>query len=414
MRGLTIPQRLGYFASIFYFLHGIPRIICLVAPLFALLLGIIPVMADVPSLVNFFGSYYLATLVMLRTVSRGTRNAFWSDIYETADSVAMSWATLKTALKPWKKRPFIITPKGVTREQRGFSRFSYVLPHLVIMGLLIAGIVTGIRLWLSAVPVPGLEVSLFWAAVNLLLIGVAILAAAELTEWRNVFRIKSRMPCELIRGRERLRGRVEDINETGVLIQTSRRLLGGKDSVLLSINTPQGDQLVVRGQICRQHRVSSGVVDIGLKFLNVDDKTVNALLAATFSNPRIWNKPDLEPGIFRSLWSILRVFSMVFTTSRASHRRDIRILHQQECRLVSRDRILIGNVGQISKTGISLNVPGTVDLVAEKGTLYLNSFVFKVRKRWAMQCKDVVRAGFTIEQVDEGAEQWQKLTSLAA
>ena len=65
MRGLTLPQRIGYFASIFYFLHGVPRIVCLVAPLFALLLGIIPVTADVPSLVNLFGSYYLATLVML-------------------------------------------------------------------------------------------------------------------------------------------------------------------------------------------------------------------------------------------------------------------------------------------------------------------------------------------------------------
>ncbi|MEP6960311.1 MAG: glycosyltransferase, partial [Nitrospirota bacterium] len=73
MRGLTLAQRIGYFASIFYFLHGLPRIVCLVAPLFALLMGIIPVTADVPSLVNFFGSYYLATLVMLRTVSRGTR-----------------------------------------------------------------------------------------------------------------------------------------------------------------------------------------------------------------------------------------------------------------------------------------------------------------------------------------------------
>jgi len=90
MRGLTLPQRIGYFASIFYFLHGVPRIICLVAPLFALLFGVIPVTADVPSLVNFFGSYYLATLVMLRTVSRGTRNAFWSDIYETAGSIALS------------------------------------------------------------------------------------------------------------------------------------------------------------------------------------------------------------------------------------------------------------------------------------------------------------------------------------
>ena len=157
MRGLTLPQRIGYFASIFYFLHGLPRVVCLVAPLFTQLFGIIPVTANVPSLVNFFGSYYLATLVMLRTVSRGTRNAFWSDIYETAGSIALSWATLKTAIRPWMKRPFVITPKGMAQERSGLLRFSYILPHLIIMGLLIVGLVTGIRLWIAQVPLPGLR-----------------------------------------------------------------------------------------------------------------------------------------------------------------------------------------------------------------------------------------------------------------
>ena len=128
MRGLSLAQRLGYFSSIFYFCHGIPRLICLVAPLCALLFGMTPVVADVPSILVFFGSYYVATLVMLRTVSRGTRNAFWSDIYETADSIALSWATLKTALSPRRRRPFVITQKGITEEKRGSSQFYLVYP----------------------------------------------------------------------------------------------------------------------------------------------------------------------------------------------------------------------------------------------------------------------------------------------
>ena len=414
MRGLTIPQRLGYFASIFYFLHGVPRLVCLIAPLFALLLGIIPVTADVPSLVNFFGSYYLATLVMLRTVSRGTRNAFWSDIYETAGSVALSWAAIKTALRPWKKRPFFITPKGVNQERRGFSRFSYILPHLVIMGFLIAGIVTGVRLWLADVTLPGLEVSLFWASVNLLLIGVAILAAAELTEWRKIFRIKRQMPCELVAGRERLVGTITDINETGVLIQVKQLLLGGKDDVLISIHVPERDHLTVRGRICRQERISSDVVEIGLKFIDVDDKTGDSLIAATFSDSQTWNRPEVEPGMFRSLWSILRVFRMIIVKSRTSHRRYFRVPYQQDCRLVFGGRTLNGSVGRISRNGLSVNIPGTVDLVGETGILFVESFALKIRRRWVMQCEGIVQAGFTIEHVDKGADQWRDLTSLAA
>ena len=413
MRGLTMPQRLGYFASIFYFLHGIPRIVCLVAPLFGLLFGIIPLTADVSSLVNFFGSSYLATLVMLRTVSRGTRNPFWSDIYETAGSIALSWVTLKTALRPRKRRPFVVTSKGLGQEQRGFSRFSSILPHLIIMGLLIAGLVTGIRLLMAKVPFPGLGVSLFWGAVNLILVGVAILAAAELPEWRRTFRIRRRLPCELVTGEERLNGMVEDINETGVLIRASNQVLGGNDHLLFSVNSPLGERLTVGGQICRQERVSSDAVEIGLKFIDVDHKTVDSLIAATFSDPLDWNQPEVEPGIFRSLWSIFCVFRMVFAKSRTSARRYLRVPYRQDCRLVFQDRILNGTIGKISKTGLSVIIPGTVDLVGENGTLYVESVALKVHRKWAMQCEGTVAAGFVIDQVEKGADQWRELTSLA-
>lgn len=415
MRGLTLSQRFGYFASIFYFMHGLPRVVCLVAPLIALLLGIIPVTADVPSLVNFFGSYYLATLVMLRTVSRGTRNAFWSDIYETAGSVALSWTVLKTAIRPWKKRPFVVTPKGVDQEERRrISRFSYILPHLIIMGLLIAGLVTGIRLWMENVPPPGLEVSLFWGSVNLILIGVVILAASELPEWRKTFRIRHRLSCELITAGERFSGTVEDMNETGALIHVNRQLLEGNGQLLFSVTNLAGDCLTIESRMCRQQRLSSDAIEIGLKFIDLDDEAGDSLIAAVFSDSSAWNQPEVEPGIFRSLWSLLHVFKKIVKTSRKSHRRTLRLTYRENCRLVLPDRTLEGTVEQISSTGLSVNIPGTVDLVGENGTLYVESVALKVRRRWVIQTEGTVVAGFAIEQVEKGADQWRELTSLAA
>jgi cellulose synthase (UDP-forming) len=383
--------------------------------LIALLLGIIPVTADVPSLVNFFGSYYLATLVMLRTVSRGTRNAFWSDIYETAGSVALSWTVLKTAIRPWKKRPFVVTPKGVDQEERRrISRFSYILPHLIIMGLLIAGLVTGIRLWMENVPPPGLEVSLFWGSVNLILIGVVILAASELPEWRKTFRIRHRLSCELIAAGERFSGTVEDMNESGALIHVNRQLLEGNDQLLFSVRNLAGDCLTIESRMCRQQRLSSDAIEIGLKFIDLDDEAGDSLIAAVFSDSSAWNQPEVEPGIFRSLWSLLHVFKKIVKTSRKSHRRTLRLTYRENCRLVLPDRTLEGTVEQISSTGLSVNIPGTVDLVGENGTLYVESVALKVRRRWVIQTEGTVVAGFAIEQVEKGADQWRELTSLAA
>jgi hypothetical protein len=259
-----------------------------------------------------------------------------------------------------------------------------------------------------------LEVSLFWGSVNLILVGVAILAAAELPEWRKAFRIRHRLSCELFTEEERFSGTVEDLNESGALIHVNRQLLGGKDHLFFSVISPMGDRLTIESRICRQERVSSDVVEIGLKFIDVDAKTADSLIAVMFFDSRAWNEPEVEPGIFRSLWSIFRVFRMVFVKSRTSHRRYVRVPYRQDCRLVFQGRTLDGTVDKISKTGLSVYIPGTVDLVGETGILYVESVALTVRRSWAMQCEGAVVAGFTIEQVDKGADQWRELTSLAA
>jgi len=282
------------------------------------------------------------------------------------------------------------------------------------MGLLIAGLVTGIRLWMENVPLPGLEVSLFWGSVNLILIGVVILAASELPEWRKTFRIRHRLSCELIAAGERFSGTVEDMNETGALIHVNRQLLEGNDQLLFSVRNLAGDCLTIESRMCRQQRLSSDAIEIGLKFIDLDDEAGDSLIAAVFSDSSAWNQPEVEPGIFRSLWSLLHVFKKIVKTSRKSHRRTLRLTYRENCRLVLPDRTLEGTVEQISSTGLSVNIPGTVDLVGENGTLYVESVALKVRRRWVIQTEGTVVAGFAIEQVEKGADQWRELTSLAA
>ena len=414
MRGLSLHQRLGYFASIFYFVHGIPRVICLVAPLCALLFGVAPVIADLPTILNFFGSYYLATLVMLRVVSRGTRNAFWSDIYETADSMALSWTALKTALSPRRQRPFVITPKGTKQEKPGVARLYSSMPHLVMMGLLVAGLVTGIRLWWQDVAVPGLGISLFWCGINLILVSVALMAAAELPEWRALFRIKRRRPCEVVTEKHCLHGVVVDINETGACLHLNEPIADDAGKLLCKIRGMAGEYLVLEAAICRQTRLSEATVEIGVKFVEVEEKQAEALIAMAFSDSSVWNQPETEPGIFRSLWSVVAAFHKLFSKSRMSNRRYIRTPYRQECRLVFRDRIVTGTFDEISEEGFSVHIPGTIDLIDDRGVLYVNGFSGKIRRTWVMQNKDTVIAGFAIERIQKGADQWRALTAQAA
>ena len=131
VRGLTWSQRIDYLGSVYYFFHGIPRVICLSAPRAALLLGVSPVHATVGELVHLFGSYFFATLVMMRTVGSGTRNAFWADVYETAMCFSLSNAPIATMLRPRKPRAFVVTPKGEKLEKRGIKEAVTVMRLLM-------------------------------------------------------------------------------------------------------------------------------------------------------------------------------------------------------------------------------------------------------------------------------------------
>lgn len=252
VRGLTFAQRMDYFGSVYYFFHGLPRVVCLSAPLSALLFGISPVHATVLDLAPLFGAYFLASLVMLRTVSRGARNAFWADVYETAMCFSLSKATLATLLRPRKPQTFVVTPKGEKLEKRGIQHAATVMPHLIMLGLFFAGLTVGMQAWLNHRAMPGLEISLFWGAANLVLLALAILCANEQPQWRNNFRLPCRVPCELICGSTRMHGYTKDMSENGVSVEVKEPFLAASQSVTLHLHNPHGIHVAVQGMITRQ------------------------------------------------------------------------------------------------------------------------------------------------------------------
>lgn len=160
-RGLSLAQRIDYFGSIFYFFFGLPRLICLLAPLASLLFSTSPLKADMLELSNFFFSFFLASALVMRPVSRGSRNPFWSDVYETAMCFALSAVALKALAAPRKERPFEVTPKGQQVKKSSVTELSLAWPHLVTFSLLLIGLALGIQHLWQGDGDPGLPVSLF-------------------------------------------------------------------------------------------------------------------------------------------------------------------------------------------------------------------------------------------------------------
>jgi cellulose synthase (UDP-forming) len=415
VRGLTIAQRIDYLGSVYYFFHGVPRVICLAAPLSALLLGVSPVHATVADLVHFFGSYFAASLIMMRTVSGGTRNAFWADVYETAMCFSLSKATIATMLRPNKCRPFVVTPKGEKCEKRGIKDSLTVIPHLALFGLLIAGMAAGIRLWLNDRSTPGLEVSLFWAGVNLFLLTLAILAANELPQWRNSFRLPRRLPCKLASGDVRISGWTKDISEHGICVEVAEPMLLTSGLVTAHMYNSWGEIVSLQGLVTRQEKVESGRFEVGVNFLEVDDAGTAAIIQQMFHPPTTWSDAKgNEPGIWNSLWSLFTALRAAWHSRRHARRHFPRHRRQLRCSLDFHGRVYTGYTKDISFLGLAVVFNDEFDHGNGRGLLFLKDMTLKVALVGAVKRGRRTMAQFRVESVDKGKEQWHALNLSAS
>jgi len=409
LKGLSWVQRIDYLGAPYYFLHGLPRVLCLIAPLPALWFGIAPVHAGVDSIVHFFGSFFLASLVMMRTVSNGTRNAFWSDVYETVLCFSLSVASLATLLRPNKPRPFVVTPKGEKIEEHGIREASFVTPQLIVFGLMVGGLVVGTQAWWEGRAIPGLEVALFWGAANLLLLAIAILCAHEPPQWRNTFRLAHRAPCVVSSGHVRVIGRTKDISEGGVCIQVDEPFLSPSRHVLLQVERPNGAQLVLQGWMISQERVGSRC-EIGVKFVDPSEANSRMIIEEMFSRAEVWEEdPARTAGIWKSLWAFAVAFRVVRLSRRTAKRLFPRVLRRLSCEIQMHGRSYSGQTRNLSFSGLAVAIEGECPDRHSRGLLLLQGVVLKVELIDSMRSGSKTIAQFSIDGIENGEDQWRAL-----
>ena len=402
-------QRIDYLGSVYYFFHGVPRVICLAAPLSALLFGISPVHATVADLVHLFGSYFFASLIMMRTISGGTRNAFWADVYETAMCFSLSRATIATMLRPRKPRAFVVTPKGEKLEKRGVKAAVTVIPHLVLFGLLLAGITVGFQLWLTHGEMPGLEISLFWGGVNLFLVSLAILSANELPQWRNSFRLPRRLPCELVTNNTRVPGLTKDLSEHGACIDVKQPLLVTSGLVTFHLPDAWGAKVAVQGMITRQEKTGSAI-EVGVSFLEPAEAETRAITAHIFTSPSTWaHSKGVEPGIWRSFRSLLAACGSAWQSRRPARRHFPRLMCDLPCEIAFHGRSYAGRTKDLCFVGLAVVMDDDFEHESGPALVYLEGITLKVRLVSVCRQQGRAIAQFRVESVDKGEARWQAL-----
>jgi len=356
-RGLTLSQRVNYFASIFYFLHGWPRLMFLIAPLSYLLFRQYPLRAGIPELISYFLPHLCAFMSVLPAVSRVFRKAFWADIYETVMCLPLAVASLGVVFRPSDKS-FAVTPKGLR-----FTRNTIQIG--MIWWLLALGMLTVFGLWLGSFRLvdgrgdsTALIINLTWALYNFLVIISAILTAYERPQLRHMPRLARRIPCEVnVKEGPTIQTYTRDLSETGLSLDL-REIYSLNPEVSLILKG-DGELTCLEGEISRfDRRRARGNPSVGIRFLNVSEEQHESIVRQMYSSPDVWADAHsrTEAGALLSLGRIATSSLRARAALQRMRRRSLRVDLVEKCRVRIDGQEYEGSLHDVSVDGFAVEM----------------------------------------------------------
>jgi cellulose synthase (UDP-forming) len=190
--GLSWPQRLMYFATMWSYLSGFAAIVYIGAPVVYLILGVLPVQALSSDFFIRLVPFLVVNQLLFFVVGRGVKT--WrGQQYSLALFPVWIKAFTSAFGNVYRGRAldFAVTPKTVTATE-GRPRWDLIKPQLVAMGLLVAALVIGgIRLAVGQAQPLGTALNVVWVVFDLVILSIIIRAA----RYRGSASVEERTPA---------------------------------------------------------------------------------------------------------------------------------------------------------------------------------------------------------------------------
>jgi len=312
--GLTIAQRIHYFATLWYWMYGVPRVIYLLSPLVFLLLGIQPlIVRNLNDLLTFYLPHLFISVAAFQLVNRGMRRIFWSDIYESCVAVQMAITAITF---PWSGRRvhFAVTPKGQDAE-RGSTRHMWTLawPMVVLSILIVAGLVKGaISVTMAGGDKDSTLINGFWAAYNLVVLLFGLLLVRQRPQLRESPRLQRAHACRVTWYGASVNATSIDLSENGLSLRLDKpRPLPPVFDV--TVTSREGRSVAVRARLVRSE-MQDGDLVAAVHFEGRTPEQHRMLIELMFSAPDSWAVEhgltmDTREHVQRILHSLVNVFS---------------------------------------------------------------------------------------------------------
>lgn len=241
-RGLSLPQKLAYFNSSFFWMFGFPRFIYFIAPASYLILGLNVYHASWMQILAFTLPYVFSIYLVMDFFYAGSRQPFFSEIYESVQSLFLIPAVISVLINPWKPS-FKVTPKGLTNDKNYLSPLA--APFFLVIGInVVAVILAGVKWFTEPLLRDVIAVTVIWSFYNLYLSTVSLGAFWERKQIRKFYRISAdgvviaRFPRM---GDTAYTGAVRDVSLTGIGFEIKLPFLPREeDDVVLEVKDSYG------------------------------------------------------------------------------------------------------------------------------------------------------------------------------
>ncbi len=297
-RGLSLRQRVGYFASLYHFFYPLPRIVFWLTPLYYLFFHLHPILSDVAVLTAMLIPYLVVLPMISVVLLPGWARPFWGSFYESAVSAPLARSMFDLLLP--KSLGFQVTPKGITSQEHRFDWHS-ARWTLVAAGIMALAMVKGaFELSEFGVERDAYVFNLTWSGLNLLFLLGGLMIAWERPQRREEERVARAIGVRLFAG--------PDASATEEVVDAKTADVGiGGCAVALPSNVALPDEfdleldlekpLRLRARLV-YHERSAGGSRAGLAFVGLGELETHALLLGVFADPRSWD--DAHAGQARS------------------------------------------------------------------------------------------------------------------
>ncbi len=211
--GLSLPQRLCYFSSCFFWFFAYARIVFILAPLCFLLFGLKIYDANFIDFAAFAVPHLIAVFMVSDFLFGRVRWSFVSELYELIQSVYTLPAIGKVFMNP-RAPTFKVTAKGETLGEDYISPLAK--PFYVFLILNTIALLFGIgRLFITPEDSFPTGVTMLWAVFNIFILLAAMGTLFERRQRRATPRMPTKLDAKIRLGTKLYKAEVKDFSVQG-------------------------------------------------------------------------------------------------------------------------------------------------------------------------------------------------------